>query len=87
MRPWFPPSWTPVVSPDETRTDTCGLCGEALPVNNRSLDFCNASCQDLWHRAQGEPLAWSSHLPADDHALSERIRSRWGLQDPGKDVA
>jgi hypothetical protein len=66
---------------------TCGHCGEPLNPNSRSLYFCDASCQDLWTTQQAERLRWSSHLPADDHALSERIRSRLGLGDQGKEVA
>lgn len=82
MRPWLPPSWTPFTGPS---TSNCGMCGAPLDPKGKSPDFCNASCQDMWHQKQADPATWSSHLPADDHALSERIRSRLGLS--GKDVA
>lgn len=63
------------------------MCGKPLDSKWVSRYFCTASCQDLWHRAQAEPLSLSQSLPADDHVLSERIRSRLGLSDSGKDVA
>lgn len=91
MRPQFPPGWpqprpVPVVSPDETRTDACGMCGKPLDPKAKSPFFCTASCQDLWHRSRSEAIPWTT-TPADDNAMAERIRSRWGLPDPGKDVA
>ena len=66
---------------------SCGMCQEPLSPDNRSLYFCDASCQDQWMTQHGEKLVWSNRLPEDDHALSERIRSRLGLGDQGKEVA
>jgi hypothetical protein len=37
-------------------------------------------------KKRGEDIPWTT-TPADDAAMAERIRSRWGLPDPGKDVA
>lgn len=67
--------------------NTCGHCANPLSPNSRSLYFCGASCQDQWMKANSEPLQMSTHLPADDHVLSERIRSRLGVSTPGKDAA
>lgn len=67
--------------------NSCGMCDEPLVPNEKSLYFCSPSCQDLWMARQGDRIEWNMQLPSDHHALSERIRSRWGLSDPGKDAA
>ena len=91
MRPWFwvepnprPLSETEkahlqsrmdmVAPPDEARPaeNACGQCDKPLNPNGKS---------------QSEAIPWSLNLPSDDGALTQRIRSRWGLPDPGKDVA
>jgi hypothetical protein len=68
-------------------TALCGTCEEPLDPNGRSLYFCSPSCQDLWMVRNGDRITWNNRLPEDDHALSERIRSRLNLPEPGKEVA
>lgn len=83
MRPWHPPEWAPFSGESTT---ACGWCEAPLDPKGPSLYFCKNSCQDQWMKKRGEDIPWTT-TPADDAAMAERIRSRWGLPDPGKDVA
>lgn len=65
----------------------CGQCLTPLTPQGKSLYFCGSSCQSIWMEQHGERITWSMQLPADDNVLSDRIRSRWGLPEPGKEVA